>query len=228
MKNLMNKGNLLNVIFIIVISTLLFSCIEDNEEEDELSNNLQIGFIAPINNSDPFIFTDSEENSLIAFYKNQHTGTIQQALFHRDEKSLIMIYGTNGLPIGMYTDEYYFLFSNYNGNSVDISIYNENKELFSNETIENEDIFNLIQKTGSLSIRSNSSLRSNSSDDEFFNEWDRQFLKVSSLGISAFMCFYKPNPIACTSTAIDNINYFLESVYPEHYDKNSYLSKAGE
>ena len=105
-----------------------------------------IGFIGQTNNSDPIIFTDAEENSLVAFYKNQLTGKIQLALFNKDNESLLMIYGTDGLPIGMYANGYYFLFSNYKGKSVDISTYNEKQELINKETVENEDIFNLIQE----------------------------------------------------------------------------------
>ena len=64
--------------------------------------------------------------------------------------------------------------------------------------------------------------------DEFLDELNRQFLKVVTLGVSAISCVALPSVISCGSAILSHINYFMESVYPEYYEENGYLSKAGE
>jgi hypothetical protein len=251
-----SKRNMLKMVSIFTVSVLLFSCTKEDDDKDDF-NNLPIGFIEPSNNSDllrntakssnddgfveptnksdPFIFTDANENSLIALYRNQQTGIIQQALFVKDNKSLVMIYGTNGLPIGMYTEGYYFFFSNYKSRSVDISAYNSNKEFIAKETVENDDIFNLIQEANALSIIYNYQLRSGSSGDELRDVIDRQIIKLAPLGLSALTCAVGilsgigtiPTAIVCGSAIVAHGIYFLENHYP-NYDKNSYLGKVVE
>jgi len=248
LKSHTSKRNILKIFSILAVSVLLFSCSkEDNDKND--FNNLPIGFIEPTNNydlfrstgkvsnndgfieatnnSDPYIFTDADENSLIALYRNHQTGIIQQALFVKDDKSFIMIYGIDGLPDGIFTEENYFLFSNYRERFVDISSYNINKELISIETVENDEIFNLIQAAASLSLRSNYSLRSDTFDDEFNKEMKRQALKVSIAGLSALSCFKDRKVISCGSAIIYHVKYFIDSFYP-NFDKNGYLDKAAK
>jgi len=233
LKSQMSRRNVFKAFLFIVVSTLLFSCRDGNGTTPDDTKSNSLGFIAPDNRADPFIFTDSKENSLLAFYMNQETGKIKSALFNKDGESLIVRYGINGLPIGMTVDEYYFIFSNYQENSVDITTFNKNKELINKITVKNEDIAQLIKEANS------SNLRSGTSDDVSQLELEKENWKMASLGLSALGCglttaFASPTVvgsiaigIACLSALIDHVKYFAET-FNENYDKNEYLNNAAE
>jgi hypothetical protein len=112
-----------------------------NEINDVFSN---LGYVASQREADPYIFVNMEDGSSLSFYTNVETGDVKSAIYDNGSKTVLIRYGTDGLPIGAYSDNLYYILR-YEGNTATTEIYNADNQKIDEQTVQSEDIAELIK-----------------------------------------------------------------------------------
>ncbi len=181
----------------------------DNEEGGGNGPELKgLGFIAPYAELDPYVFTDLTEGSMIGFYQNQESGQIKSGIFQKGSEQILVRYNTSGLPIGVYADNKYHVFTNYQGNSVTITTYNEQQQKVSEKT-------HTGSAVGAITKASDSLLKADTKASSASDE----LLKLTSLGIAM-----SREALGKTASSLPNlVNTEFRSL-----DKNTLLNNLGK
>ena len=133
---------------------------------------------------------------------------------------MLVHYGVSGLPVGAYCNEHYFAFTNYEGNSVTVTTYNNSLQQISQSVVSNDAISSLLTEQKKISIGAKASFD------------DGLLIKIATTGVSAVICagaamtgVGMPVAIACGFALFDHICLFAEMT---GWDKKGYLSTAGK
>lgn len=163
---------------LLLLSILLFTspgC--EKGDDDEGGGGLELkglGAIAPSAELDPYVFTDLTEGSMIGLYQNQETGQIKSGIFQKGSDVVLVRYNTSGLPIGAYADNKYHVFTNYQGNSVTVTTYNDQQQKVGEKTHTGTAVGEITTKASDSSLKADT--KAPSASDEL--------LKLTSLGIA--------------------------------------------
>lgn len=150
------------------------SCEKGEDEEGDGIELKGLGFISPSAELDPYVFTDLTEGSMLGLYQNQETGQIKSGIFQKGSDQILVRYNTSGLPTGAYSDNKYYVFTNYQGNSVTVTTYNEQQQKVSEKTHTGSAVGAITTKASESSLKADT--KASSVSDEL--------LKITSLGIA--------------------------------------------
>lgn len=227
-----NKIVFLNLVLIAIISLGIPSCSKDNDGNSGDGNEpteYNIGFIEPTSKSSPYIFTSLEEKTMVVFERNQKTNEFKSATLTKNDEVFYVRFSDDGLPMAAYVNNYYFIFSNYNKNTVTITAYDSSRKKIGEKDFTDKKIGELIEINGLIDDNLKSA-----------NSTSKNKLKAATVGVSVAGCaisgvvaYFSGGlatglaVISCSSALLTTIDYFAEK-YDIDYDKDGYLSNAAK
>ena len=141
-KNKFNWRNVVAIAICLAGFTVFSGCSKDKDNSDDDFNNL--GLVVPERDADPHIFVNMKDDSFLAFYTNVETGNMKSAIYDNGTKTVLIRYGVDGLPLGAYSENRYYIFL-YSGNTMTIEIYNANDQKIDEQNVQGDDIAELIK-----------------------------------------------------------------------------------
>jgi len=111
-----------------IIAFATVSCDSGNDDDDDNGGYEEVtydglGYKAPEADYEPFVFTGTNDKSIMAFYLNQETSKIKSGYYICNDQEYLVRFNTDGLPVGAYSKGYYFAFSEYTDKSVKVTAF---------------------------------------------------------------------------------------------------------
>ena len=227
-----NLRNMVAIATCLAGFTVFTGCNKDNNPNDpnpngDSNNDFEnLGYVAPEKETDPHVFVNMKDGSSFAFYTNAETGNVKSAICDDGSKTALIRYGVDGLPIGAYSENRYYIFL-YAGNTITTEIYDADGQKIDEQTIQGEDIAELT--TDSPYLRSAAPFNFSECVTKVFEHRTAKATKRVNIirgfsdGVVEMFDYWEKNPISkiCPDSDLrENINN------NKSYDTRSVLNRV--